>query len=101
MPEFAIRLTIATWGWLAERKIYPHLGNIPIDCLELKKMVFASYNAGVEHILYAVKKLYDNKDRNITWNKVAAVIKASGRVSAAKQTEMEGYVVNIVKRLTL
>jgi hypothetical protein len=100
IPERSILLTIATWGWLAERKICPYLGNIPLDCLELKKMVFASYNAGVEHIVWAVKALYDKKDRNITWLKVAAVVKAAGRLKPGKQTEMENYVTSITKRLT-
>lgn len=66
IPKYAIRLTIATWGWLAERKICPYLGDMALDCLEVKKMIFASYNAGVEHILYAVKRLHGNKDKNIT-----------------------------------
>ena len=100
MPKNAILLTIAYLGWYAERKVCKELSGIPIDCLELKKMLFAGYNAGVEHIIRAIKSLYNNEDRNITWLKVAAVIAASGKLSADKLNEMKTYAENIPKRLT-
>jgi len=63
-------------------------------------MLFAGYNAGVEHIIRAIKSLYNNEDRNITWLKVAAVIAASGKLSADKLNEMKTYAEDIPKRLT-
>lgn len=100
VPQNSVLLTIAYFGWYVEKKVCPQLADIPLDCLELKKMLFASYNAGVEHILTAIKNLYKNKDKNITWFKVAAVIAASGKVSDAKLKEMKDYAAQIPERLT-
>ncbi|MBK8474342.1 MAG: hypothetical protein IPL33_20435 [Sphingobacteriales bacterium] len=100
VPKNAILLTIAYLGWYVENKVCAELSGIPIDCLELKKMLFAGYNAGIEHIIRAIKSLYNNEDRNITWLKVAAVIAASDKLSADKLNEMKTYAENIPKRLT-
>jgi hypothetical protein len=69
-------------------------------CIWRCKTTAVTLNTGIEHILTAIKNLYKNKDKNITWLKVAAVIDASGKVSTDKLTEMKNYAAQIPERLT-
>lgn len=99
-PKNAILLTIAYLGYMVDILICPKLNGILIDCLELKKMIFACYNTGPGYVTSAIQNLFKNDDKNITWEKVCNFLSKEEKISAAKLAEMKKYALEIPLRLT-
>jgi hypothetical protein len=96
IPELAIKLTIGILGIYTEKYIYPHLPANKPEGYELKKIIFAAYNAGQGTVLKGI-----NNYINATGKKSYTWYDVEPNVTALKKGQPKEYVENIIKRLTI
>lgn len=96
IPELAIKLTIGILGIYTEKYIYPLLPANKPEGLELKKILFAAYNAGQGTVLKGINNYVTSTGKKTyTWRDVEPSITKLG-IGQPKE-----YVEGIIKRLTI
>jgi hypothetical protein len=94
IPELAIKLTIGVLGIYTEKYIYPFLPANKPEGLELKKILFAAYNAGQGTVLKGINNYINaTGKKTYTWSDVEPSITKLG-IGQPKE-----YVEGIIKRL--
>jgi len=94
IPELAIKLTIGVLGIYTEKYIYHFLPANKPEGLELKKILFAAYNAGQGTVLKGINNYINATDKKTyTWSDVEPSITKLG-IGQPKE-----YVEGIIKRL--